>query len=114
VGREVRAALLEGYGATGDGPGHRHQHADALPRRTVGRLLPGIDHRIEKVAGIDAGGRLAVAGRTSCWAICAPSAPAPRAARGRLVRHRRHRRDRRRRLRHHRRPGKRFAKIAGE
>ena len=29
---------------------------------TVGRLLPGIEHRLERVEGIDAGGRLFVRG----------------------------------------------------
>ncbi len=54
--------ILEGYGATECAP----VLACTLPNRTkpgsVGPLLPGIEARIEPVAGIDGGGRLMVRG----------------------------------------------------
>ncbi len=55
------ATILEGYGATETGPVLAlNTLADPRPG-TVGRLLPGIEHRLEPVAGID-GHRLVVRG----------------------------------------------------
>jgi len=51
VGREVRAAACsKGYGATETAPVIAINTPCIYRAGTVGRLLPGIDHRIEKVA----------------------------------------------------------------
>ena len=54
--------ILEGYGATETAPGLAVNTPMHFKAGTVGRLLPGIEHRLEKVAGIDGGGRLFVRG----------------------------------------------------
>src|SRR6478609_8564076 len=54
--------LLEGYGATETSPGLAVNTPMHFKAGTVDRLLPGIEHRLEKVPGIDAGGRLYVRG----------------------------------------------------
>ncbi len=54
--------VLEGYGATETGPVLSLNTAMHNRVGTVGRLLPGIDYRIDPVPGIDAGGRLVVRG----------------------------------------------------
>jgi len=54
--------ILEGYGATETAPGLAVNTPMHFKAGTVGRLLPGIEHRIEKVAGIEDGGRLFVSG----------------------------------------------------
>lgn len=55
------ATVLEGYGATETGPVLALNDLDDPRPGTVGRLLPGITHRLEPVAGID-GQRLLVRG----------------------------------------------------
>jgi len=54
--------ILEGYGATETSPGLAVNTPMHFKAGTVGRFLPGIEHRLEKVPGIDAGGRLYVRG----------------------------------------------------
>ncbi|MFO1208778.1 MAG: AMP-binding protein [Amaricoccus sp.] len=53
--------ILEGYGATETGPVMALNDLDDPRPGTVGRLLPGIEHRLAPVAGID-GERLSVRG----------------------------------------------------
>jgi acyl-[acyl-carrier-protein]-phospholipid O-acyltransferase/long-chain-fatty-acid--[acyl-carrier-protein] ligase len=54
--------ILEGYGATETAPALAVNTPMYFKAGTVGRLLPGIQHRLEKVEGIDGGGRLFVRG----------------------------------------------------
>ncbi len=53
--------ILEGYGATETGPVLALNDLDDPRDGTVGRLLPGIEHRLEPVSGVD-GQRLVVRG----------------------------------------------------
>jgi acyl-[acyl-carrier-protein]-phospholipid O-acyltransferase/long-chain-fatty-acid--[acyl-carrier-protein] ligase len=54
--------ILEGYGTTETAPALAVNTAMHFRPGTVGRLLPGIEHRLERVEGIEAGGRLFVRG----------------------------------------------------
>jgi acyl-[acyl-carrier-protein]-phospholipid O-acyltransferase/long-chain-fatty-acid--[acyl-carrier-protein] ligase len=54
--------VLEGYGATECGPAMALNTPLAYQRGSVGRFLPGIEHRIVPVPGIAAGGALFVRG----------------------------------------------------
>jgi acyl-[acyl-carrier-protein]-phospholipid O-acyltransferase/long-chain-fatty-acid--[acyl-carrier-protein] ligase len=54
--------ILEGYGTTETSPALAVNTAMHFKASTVGRLLPGIEHRVEQVDGIAEGGRLFVRG----------------------------------------------------
>jgi acyl-[acyl-carrier-protein]-phospholipid O-acyltransferase / long-chain-fatty-acid--[acyl-carrier-protein] ligase len=54
--------ILEGYGATETAPALAVNTPMHFKAGTVGRLLPGIEHRVETVEGINDGGRLFVRG----------------------------------------------------
>ena len=54
--------ILEGYGTTETAPALAVNTPMRFKTGTVGRLLPGIDHRIDPVEGIADGGRLFVRG----------------------------------------------------
>jgi acyl-[acyl-carrier-protein]-phospholipid O-acyltransferase/long-chain-fatty-acid--[acyl-carrier-protein] ligase len=54
--------ILEGYGTTETAPALAANTPMHFKAGTVGRLLPGIEHRIEHIEGIEQGGRLFVRG----------------------------------------------------
>lgn len=54
--------LLEGYGATEAAPVVAVNHPDRNRPGTVGQFMPGMEHRVEPVEGIDHGGRLFLRG----------------------------------------------------
>jgi acyl-[acyl-carrier-protein]-phospholipid O-acyltransferase/long-chain-fatty-acid--[acyl-carrier-protein] ligase len=54
--------ILEGYGATETSPALAVNTPMHFKAGTVGRLLPGVEHRVERVEGITDGGRLFVRG----------------------------------------------------
>jgi acyl-[acyl-carrier-protein]-phospholipid O-acyltransferase/long-chain-fatty-acid--[acyl-carrier-protein] ligase len=69
------ARILEGYGATETAPVLAMNTAMHSRAGTVGRFLPGIEWRLEPVAGVDVGGRLFVRGPNVMLGYMRPSAP---------------------------------------
>ncbi|HEX3398803.1 MAG TPA: acyl-[ACP]--phospholipid O-acyltransferase [Acetobacteraceae bacterium] len=67
--------VLEGYGATETAPVLALNTAMHCRPGTVGRFLPGIEWRLEPVAGIDTGGRLFVRGPNAMLGYLRDSAP---------------------------------------
>ena len=67
--------LLEGYGATETGPVLALNTAMHNCPGTVGRLLPGIEYRIDPMPGIAEGGRLVVRGPNVMLGYLRDSAP---------------------------------------
>jgi acyl-[acyl-carrier-protein]-phospholipid O-acyltransferase/long-chain-fatty-acid--[acyl-carrier-protein] ligase len=78
--------ILEGYGATETGPVLALNDLEDQRIGTVGRLLPGIEHRLEPVAGVD-GHRLLVRGPNVMAGYLLPEGGGGRHGE-RLVRHR--------------------------
>jgi acyl-[acyl-carrier-protein]-phospholipid O-acyltransferase/long-chain-fatty-acid--[acyl-carrier-protein] ligase len=67
--------LLEGYGATETSPVLSVNTAMHYRAGSVGRLVPGVEHRIEPVPGIAVGGRLHVRGANVMLGYLSPSTP---------------------------------------
>ena len=62
VRRKYNIEILEGYGATEAAPVVAANAVGANTPGTVGQLMPGMEHKLEPVEGIDEGGRLYVRG----------------------------------------------------
>jgi len=60
--RKFGVSLMEGYGATETGPVLSTSTILESREGAVGRLFPGVDYRLEKVDGVDEGGKLLVKG----------------------------------------------------
>jgi acyl-[acyl-carrier-protein]-phospholipid O-acyltransferase/long-chain-fatty-acid--[acyl-carrier-protein] ligase len=67
--------ILEGYGVTETSPALAVNTTMHCRHGSVGRLLPGIGYQLEPVEGIDAGGKLHVAGPNVMLGYLLPSNP---------------------------------------
>ena len=67
--------ILEGYGATETAPALAINTAMHCRPGTVGRFLPGIEYRLDRVPGVDPGGRLLVRGPNVMLGYLRDSAP---------------------------------------
>ena len=67
--------ILEGYGVTETAPALAFNAPRQNKAGTVGRILPGIEAKLEKVEGVDAGGRLLVRGPNVMLGYLLPDAP---------------------------------------
>lgn len=67
--------VLEGYGATETSPALTLNSPMHMKAGSVGRLLPGIEYRLEDVPGVDVGGRLFVKGPNVMLGYYRDSAP---------------------------------------
>jgi acyl-[acyl-carrier-protein]-phospholipid O-acyltransferase/long-chain-fatty-acid--[acyl-carrier-protein] ligase len=67
--------ILEGYGATETAPVIAFNTPMHFRAGTVGRLMPGVEHRLDAVPGIPDGGRLSVKGPNVMLGYMLDSAP---------------------------------------
>ncbi len=103
--KKSSVTLLEGYGVTEAAPVIAANQLEANHPGTVGRLMAGMQARLEPVEGIPGAGQLLVQRpQRHAGLYQARRARQDRSAARRLVRYRRRRRDRRGRLHRHSRP----------
>ncbi|MFK0299426.1 AMP-binding protein [Brevundimonas sp. NPDC090276] len=67
--------LLEGYGATEAAPVVAVNHPDRNRPGTVGQIMPGMEYRLDKVEGIEGGGRLYLRGPNVMAGYISPNNP---------------------------------------
>ena len=67
--------VLEGYGVSEAAPVVAANQPGDIRAGTVGKLLPGIEHRLEPVAGLEGAGRLFVRGPNVMQGYITPDAP---------------------------------------
>ncbi len=75
VRKKNNIEILEGYGATEAAPVVAANAIGANVPGTVGRLMSGMEHRLEPVPGINRGGRLYVRGPNVMLGYLRPSSP---------------------------------------
>lgn len=79
AGRRFSFEVLEGYGVTECAPVLAANQPGDIRSGTIGKMLPGIESRLEPVEGLEEGGRLLVRGPNIMKGYIRPDAP------GRLV-----------------------------